>query len=368
VRKIGFLVNPIAGMGGRVGLKGTDGEKTLKEAIRKGAKPVSPEKGLKFLEEVQRRDDQSDLITAPGSMGADIASQLNIKHEIVGQVNKTTTPEDTVRVTSLMKQKVDLIAFCGGDGTARDVLRGTGQTTPVLGIPSGVKVYSSVFAINPFAAAASASSFLHDQVPTRLGEVVDVDEEAFRKNRLSVKLFGYLPIPDSGPMIQSSKSMTQSSEDLELDAIADHVFETISPSISYVLGPGSTVERIARRLGVAKTLFGVDVARGDGTLLGKDVDEQTLSGLVGKGPVKIIVSPIGGQGFLFGRGNQQISAEILRMVGVENVMVVASRSKIESLRPRRLLVDSGDDEIDKRLRGYARVVSGYREEMVVKME
>jgi predicted polyphosphate/ATP-dependent NAD kinase len=366
--KLGFLVNPIAGMGGRAGLKGTDGEKTLREAIQKGAKPVSPERGLRFLEQVRRRDDKTDLITAPGSMGGEIASQLNIRHETVGQVNKTTTSEDTVRITTLMTHKVDLIAFCGGDGTARDILDGVGQSVPVLGVPSGVKVYSSVFAINPVAAAASAISFLHDQVSTRLGEVVDVDEEAFRKNQLSVKLYGYLSTPDSGPMIQSSKSMTRSSEDEELDAVAEHVFETFSPATTYILGPGSTVERIARHLGIAKSLLGVDVARGDGTLLGKDVDEPTLSGLVRKESVKIIVSPIGGQGFLFGRGNQQISPEILRVVGVENVVVVASRSKIESLHPRRLLMDSGDDKIDQRLRGYVRVITGYREEMVVKVE
>ena len=231
-----------------------------------------------------------------------------------------------------------------------------------------MKVYSSVFAINPVAAAASVVSFLHAHVPTRLGEVVDVDEEAFRKNQLSVKLFGYLSTPDSGSMIRSSKSVTLSSEDEQLDAIADQVLEVMSPDTTYVLGPGSTVERIARRLGVAKTLLGVDAVKGDGTLLAGDVDEQTLAGLVRKGPVKIIVSPIGGQGVLFGHGSQPINADILRVVGVENVMVVASRSKIEHLRPRHLVVDSGDNEIDEHLRGYARVLSGYREEFVVKVE
>ena len=366
--KLGFLVNPIAGMGGRVGLKGTDGEKILQEAILRGAKPVSPERGLTFLEELRRIDDQIELITAPEGMGADIAGQLDLKHEKIGQIGKMPTAEDTVRITGLMKQEVELIAFCGGDGTARNVLDGVGQSMPVLGIPSGVKVYSSVFAINPTRAAASAISFLHEHVPTRLGEVVDVDEEAFRKNRLSVKLFGYLSTPDSGSMIQSSKSTTQLSEDDQLDAIADQVFELITPETTYVLGPGSTVARIAKRLGVPKTLLGVDVVKGDGTLLGGDVDEQTLAGLVRKGPVQIIVSPIGGQGVLFGHGNQSITADILRIVGVENVMVVASRSKIESLHPRRLFVDSGDDQIDKRLRGYVRVLSGYREELVVKVE
>ena len=355
-------------MGGRVGLKGTDGEKILKEAIRKGAKPVSPLKGLRFLEELQRKDNQVELVTAPGKMGEDVAGHLNIRLEIVGQIGKTTTAEDTVRIARLMGQEVELIAFCGGDGTARNVLEGVGQSSPVLGIPSGVKVYSSVFATNPVTAAVSATSFLREKVPTRLGEVVDVDEEAFRNDRLSAKLFGYLSTPNSGSMIQSSKSMTLLSENEQLDAIADQVFERVKPETTYVLGPGSTVARVAKLMGISKTLLGVDVVKGDGTLLGSDVDEQTLAGLVGKGPSKIIVSPIGGQGVLFGHGNQPITADILRIVGVENVIVVASRSKIESLHPRRLFVDTGDDEIDKRLRGYVRVFSGYREELVVKVE
>ena len=368
VSKLGFLVNPIAGMGGRVGLRGTDGEKILNEAIRKGAKLVSPQRGLRFLEELQCRDSHAELITAPERMGADIVGQLNIKHETVGQICETTTAEDTIRITRLMKQEVDLVVFCGGDGTARDILEAVGQSVPVLGIPSGVKVYSSVFAINPVAAAVSAISFLHENVPTRLGEVVDADEEKFRMNQLSLKLLGYLSTPDSGSMIQSSKSMTPSSEDSQLDSIVDQMVELMFPETRYVLGPGSTTGRIGRRLGVAKTLLGVDVVKGDGTLLGRDLDEQTLADLVRKGPVKIIISPTGGQGVLFGHGNQPITAEILRIVGVDNVMVVASRSKIESLRPKRFLVDSGDDEIDKRLRGYVRVLTGYREEMVVKVE
>jgi predicted polyphosphate/ATP-dependent NAD kinase len=198
--------------------------------------------------------------------------------------------------------------------------------------------------------------------------VVDVDEVAFRKNRLSVKLFGYLTTPDSGMLMQGSKSATGQSEDPELDAIAEYFLEMIDPASTYILGPGSTVERIARRWGIKKTLLGVDVVKGDGTVLGLDVDEKTLLNLVDKGSAKIIVSPIGGQGFLFGRGNQQISPEVIRAVGIENITVAGSRNKIDGLRPRRLLTDSGDDKIDQRLRGYLRVITGYREEMVVKVE
>jgi predicted polyphosphate/ATP-dependent NAD kinase len=169
-------------------------------------------------------------------------------------------------------------------------------------------------------------------------------------------------------LMQGSKSATGRSEDPELDAIAEYFLEMIDPASTYILGPGSTVERIARRWGIKKTLLGVDVVKGDGTVLGLDVDEKSLLSLIDNGSVKIIISPIGGQGFLFGRGNQQISPEVIRIVGVENITVAGSRNKIEALHPRRLLTDSGDEEIDRRLRGYLRVITGYREELVVKVE
>ena len=356
-------------MGGAVGLKGTDGKKTLREAIRKGAQSVCSERGLRYLKEVQRRSKGIELLVAPGKMGENIADQLRLEHELVGRIGRTTTSEDSVRIARLLKgRRVDLIVFCGGDGTARDVLKGVGRDTPALGVPTGVKIYSSVFAINPAAAAESTVAFLHNEIPDRLGEVVDVDEAAFRENRLSVKLFGYLTTLDSGPLMQASKSATGSSEDTELDAIAEYFQENIDPSYTYILGPGSTLERIAKRLGAKKTLLGIDAIKGNGTFLGMDMDETALLGLVGKNPTRIMISPIGGQGFLFGRGNQQISPAVIREVGIENITVVGSRNKIQALRPRRLLTDSGNDEIDRKLRGYIRVITGYREEMVVKVE
>lgn len=368
-QKVGFLVNPIAGMGGAVGLKGTDGKKTLQEAIRKGAKSVSPERGLRYLEEVQRISKNVEFLIAPGQMGENIADQLKLEHDLVGRIGKTTTSEDTVRIARLMKRRrVDLIVFCGGDGTARDLLKGIGQDTPALGVPAGVKIYSSVFAINASAAAESTVAFIREQIPRRLGEVVDVDETAFRENRLSVKLFGHLTTPDSGPLMQESKSTAGSSEDTDLDAIAEYFQEKIDPAYNYILGPGSTLERIAKRLGAKKTLLGIDAIKGNGTLLGADMDETGLLGLVGKSPTRIVISPIGGQGFLFGRGNQQITPDVIRKVGIENIIVVGTRNKIQALHPRRLLTDTGDDEIDRELRGYLRVITGFREETVVKVE
>jgi predicted polyphosphate/ATP-dependent NAD kinase len=164
-------------MGGAVGLRGTDGEKTLREAIRKGAKSVSPERGLRYLKEVQRRDKGIEFLIAPGIMGENTAAQLKLELELVGRVGSAATSEDSVRIARLMKRRrAGLIVFCGGDGTARDVLKGVGPDTPVLGVPAGVKIYSSVFAINPVAAAESTVAFLEGHIPKRMGEVVDVDE------------------------------------------------------------------------------------------------------------------------------------------------------------------------------------------------
>lgn len=368
--KLGFLVNPIAGMGGVVGLKGTDGARILQEARRRGARPVSPERAREFLQHLKPQAHGFELFSASGIMGSSIAKSLGLKDHVVGRVGSKTRAEDTVRIARLMKVKrVGLLVFCGGDGTANDILTAVGDKLPVLGVPAGVKVYSSVFAISPGAAAESVTQFLDGNIPTRQGEVLDIDEESYRENRLSVRLIGHLTTPDSGVLVQDPKSPTRLSEAAELEGIAEYVKEElVKPDVVYVLGPGSTLEKVGLSLGAKKTLLGVDVIRGDGTVLGLDVDERKLLGFVEKDPVKVIVSPIGGTGFLLGRGNQQISPRVLRRIGTENVIILASRSKLDRLVPRRLLVDTGDPGLDNALRGYRRVITGYREEMIVKVE
>ncbi len=368
--KLGFLVNPIAGMGGAVGLKGTDGARTLQEARRRGAKPVSPERAREFLEHLKAKMGSFELLSAPGIMGSTIAKSLGLKNRIVGRVGTRTSAKDTVGIARLMKrEKVDVLVFCGGDGTANDILIAVGDKLPVLGVPAGVKVYSSVFAINPGAAAESVIQFLDGNIPTRQGEVLDIDEESYRENRLSVRLIGHLTTPDSGVLVQDPKSPTRLSEAAELEGIAEYIKEEfVKPDVVYVLGPGSTVEKVGLRLGLKKTLLGVDVVKGDGTVLGLDVNEKKMLRLIAHIPTRAIVAPVGGTGFLFGRGNQQISPRVLHRIGTENVIVVASRSKLDRLIPRRLLVDTGDQALDQALRGYRRVITGYREEMIVKVE
>ncbi|MGH7773612.1 MAG: ATP-NAD kinase family protein, partial [Candidatus Binatia bacterium] len=334
---MGFLVNPIAGMGGAVGLKGTDGPATLREAIKKGAKPVAPTRAKEFLTHLHSHKRNLSLVTAPGVMGAAIAHSAGIVYDVVGSLRGKTSAEDTVRISRLMKRrKVDLLVFCGGDGTARDIFKAIDNGLPVLGVPAGVKVFSSVFAINPGAAAETALQFLDGNITTRHGEVLDIDEKEYRQNRLSVKLLGTLPTPDAGPLVQAAKSPSRSSEVVEIEEVADYFKEEAHPDLVYVLGPGTTLEKVGARLGFKKTLLGVDVVKSDGTVLGRDVDESTLLRLIKPGATRIVVSPIGGTGFLFGRGNQQISPRVLGQVGTDNIIIVAARTKVEALNPRRL--------------------------------
>jgi predicted polyphosphate/ATP-dependent NAD kinase len=356
-------------MGGAVGLKGTDGPTTLREAIKKGAKPVAPTRAKEFLTHLLSPGRQLRLVTAPGVMGTTIAHSAGIAHDTVGSLKGKTSARDTAQISRLMKRrKVDLLVFCGGDGTARDIFNAIDNSLPVLGVPAGVKVYSSVFAISPRAAAETTLQYLQGTISTKPGEVLDIDEKEYRQNRLQVKLLGTLPTPDAGPLVQNPKEPSRSSEAVEMEEIADTFKEDEKPDLIYILGPGTTTEKVAAKLGLKKTLLGVDVVKGDGTVLGRDVDESTLLRLIKTSTTRIVVSPIGGTGFLFGRGNQQISPRVLHQVGPDNVIIVAARTKVEALQPRRLLVDTGDAKIDQAFRGYRRVLTGYREEMVVKVE
>ncbi len=201
-------------------------------------------------------------------------------------------------------------------------------------------------------------------------EVLDIDESEFRKGHLAISLKGYLSTPKAAGQMQNPKVPSPTSDTEEMETIADYFEEElINPNTVYVLGPGLTVDTIAKRLGLAKkTLLGVDVVKGDGSILGLDLNETQILRLVQNSKAGIIVSPIGGQGFFLGRGNQQISPRIIRNVGVDNLIIVATRNKIGMLRPRRLLVESGDPDLDKSLRGYRQIIIGYREEMMVKIE
>ena len=304
-------------------------------------------------------------------MGENVARECGFVPIVIGTIDKDrTTSFDTVNAArEMLELGVVLILFAGGDGTARDILDAVDDKVPVLGIPAGVKIHSAVYARNPESAGELAAKFLSGDTSIREAEVMDVDEISFREGRVSAKLYGFLKVPFERELIQDVKVASASTfdEQSNMRSIAEHVCEEMSDDYLYVVGPGTTTRAIAERLGLTKTLLGVDVI-GRNKLLARDVDEIRLLGLVEGKKSKVIVTPIGGQGYIFGRGNQQISPKVIHQIGKDNIIVVATRKKVEALGGRPLLVDTGDDDADKALTGYIKVIIGYREEAVLKVE
>lgn len=365
---MGFIVNPIAGMGGAVGLKGTDGKDVLEKARRLGARPVAPVRAEDFLSRLASLQFNFDLLVGAALMGEFEAEKVGLKFRVVGKRKDETTAEDTkATAEAMVDYGVNLLVFCGGDGTARDVLDAVDMKVPVLGVPTGVKMHSAVFAVNPASAAEIAARFLLGELPLREAEVMDVDEEAFREGRLSARLYGYMLVPYEPFLIQGMKMATPATEE-ELRnqaAIAVYMIEQMEPDIIYILGPGTTTRTIADLLEEKKTLLGVDLLQNK-RIIARDVNEKQILKAVKGRRAKIVVTPIGGQGFIFGRGNQQISPAVIREVGLDNIIVIATKQKISGLRSLR--VDTGDPEVDSMLKGYIRVVTDYGEERLMRVE
>ncbi len=360
-KTVGFIVNPIAGMGGAVGLKGTDGKEILDEALKLGAKPVAPARAVAFLSELKQIGVSMKLIAGAGKLGEEEAKAAGLTCTVVGESKSETTADDTKRTARLMaEEQVSLLIFCGGDGTARDVLNIVDTKLPVFGVPTGVKMHSAVFAVNPQAAARVTARFLWDELPLHEAEVMDVDEKAFRAGRLSAELYGYVLTPYEPHLIQANKlaSPMTESELRNQAAIAVYIIEEMKPDIVYVIGPGTTTRTIADLLDVKKTLLGVDLFL-QKKLIERDVNEQQILEATRGKKAKIIVTPIGGQGFVFGRGNQQLSSRVIRGVGLDNVVVVATESKRRTLKS--LHVDTGDVELDASMKKQGfHVVTDYK--------
>ena len=368
-KTVGLIVNPVAGMGGAVGLKGTDGKTILQKARLLGAKPKASLRAEIFLSELKPAQEKIRLLVGAGEMGENEARKCSFNYTVIGQSKEETTAEDTRLIAlDISKAKVDLLAFCGGDGTARNILEAVGTNSPSLGVPTGVKMHSAVFAVDPKAAAQITLRFLLDELPLREGEVMDVDEEAFRAGRVSAELYGYLLTPFEPQLIQESKMASPLTEG-ELRnqaAIAIYMIENMKPNVLYIVGPGTTTRTMGDLLDVKKTILGVDLFLNK-KMIASDVNEkQILDALPGKTSV-IIVTPIGGQGFIFGRGNQQISSKVIREVGFKNIIVIATEAKMRSLR--RVLVDTGDPELDAIIREHKlRVITDYKISHLVHVE
>lgn len=369
--RIGLVVNPMAGIGGRVGLKGSDGEEVVRRALELGAVPEAGDRTVRVLQRLRSAQAGFELLVAPGPMGEEAARAAGLEARVVGEVaGPGTTAEDTRRIATAMveRERVDLLLFAGGDGTAADVLAAVGSSAPVLGIPAGVKIHSAAFAVSPEAAGVLAGEVARgSRVRFAEAEVLDLDEDAYRRGEIAPRLVGYLRVPEEPRLVQPRKAPSPAAEAIATEAIAADVVEGMEPGRAYVLGPGTTVRAIAGRLGVPKTLVGVDVVR-DGRLVVADASEDALLEVVSAGSAAVVVTPIGGQGFVFGRGNQQIGPRVLQVVGREHVIVIATPWKLASLGGLPLRVDTGDPEVDAELSGHVLVVTGYRDRAAYRIE
>jgi len=364
MRRIGVVVNPIAGMGGPVGLKGTDGK--VAEAVERGATPRASERARAALDALAETEARVELYTVAGPMGADpvrgagfepvVVDESTAQSETTEEIPTGTTAEDTRRaVRAFVERDVDLVLFVGGDGTAVDVaetLSDLDSEIPILGVPAGVKIYSSVFAVRPRAAGHIAATF--SDVET--GEINDVDEDAYRAAEVSTELRAIAKTPVAEQR-QAGKQLGGGT----VATLAEGFAEDADPGVTYVLGPGSTVGTIKDALGFDGSPLGVDVWR-DGSVLVRDGSAAEIEAALGDHSV-VVVSPIGGQGFVFGRGNQQVSPAVIRRSEVE---VVASRAKLDGLDTLR--VDTGDRELDAELAGWCRVRVGRYERRLVRIE
>jgi predicted polyphosphate/ATP-dependent NAD kinase len=389
--QLGVLVNPIAGMGGRVGLHGTDGA-ALDEARERGAEPVSPLRARRTLSRLRRALAATGLaapggsgrpsvtvLAAPGPMGGALLEEMGWPYQpLPASAAARTTAADTRRLaTAMVERGVTLLIFVGGDGTARDVAaalalaRTPAQSAPVtvLGVPAGVKMHSSVFALTPEAAADIAAAYLAapDRVGRREAEVIDrLDPSA------TPQLITTMPVPAveaglQGPKSGGSSRATRAGDLADLAALGREVAATMQPGRLYLLGPGTTVAAVSQALGVRASLLGVDVVL-DGRLLAEDASEDQLRRLLdAHRDATLVLGVVGGQGFLLGRGNQQLSPRVLDRIGAENVVILAAASKVSALDPPVLRVDVGDDAPAPVVSGYHRVHTAPGRSIVLKV-
>ena len=370
MKKLGVIVNPIAGLGGRVGLKGTDGDEIVRMARELGAKPEAPRRAIEALRVISKIKDRIELLTYPSEMGEDECKEASFNPKVIGAIRSgKTTPEDTIEAAKeMVAEGVDLLLFAGGDGTAANIYDAVRHKVPSLGIPAGVKIHSAVYAVTPRSAGHVAVMFLEGGLTkNRVAEVMDIDEDAFRDGFVTAKLHGTLRVPEESRYVQGAKSGGIQSENEALQGIAANVIESMTDTGCYfIIGSGTTTRRIMVNLGLENTLLGVDVVR-EKRLVAKDVTERQLLAIIEGKDAKIVVTVIGGQGYIFGRGNQQISPSVIRGVGRENIIVVASKEKLASLRGKPLLVDTGEETLNEELSGYLKITTGYQDYVMYKV-
>ncbi len=372
-KRIGLIVNPYAGIGGSVALKGSDGAEVVQQALALGAERRSPTRAKTALKELLPYKDEFDIVTYPGEMGETEARELGFDPIVIGELSgEITTAEDTRRAAlDMLNRSVDIIIFAGGDGTARDMFDAVGLEAPVIGIPAGCKIHSGVYGADPTASGKLAALFVSGKT-TKLAEleVMDIDEDAFRTGVVKAKLYGFLKTIDEPKYTQGAKASSHGiNDEVHFQAIAERIVNEMQPGKLYLVGSGTTTRGIMDRLGLPNTLLGIDVVQ-DKKLVMKDATEKQLLELLDStdAPVEIIVTPVGGQGYIFGRGNQQLSPKVIRKAGgPKAIKIIAAPTKLDALPNQRIRVDTGDPELDNELRIMHRVITGFAETRIIKI-
>lgn len=361
---LGLIINPLAGLGGPAGLKGSDG--VAEQALALGSEPRAAQRTRTALECLRPVQERLEFLTFAGSMGADLLTEMGFSYRLLGELAAgPSSAADTRKAVELLQDAgVALILFAGGDGTARDICAVAREGQPVLGIPAGVKIHSGVYAISPRAAGELTRRLVEGGlVRLASGEVRDLDESALREGRVAARWYGELTVPEEGGYVQQVKQAGVESEELVLSDLAAWLEDSWEADVRYIFGPGSTLQGLAQNLGLQTTLLGVDVIE-NGQVIALDVHEAQLYALVADHPARLLVTAIGGQGHIIGRGNQQISPRVLRAVGLHQLRVVATKRKLGTLHGRPLLVDSGDSQLDDAFPDVVRVWAGYKEELL----
>ncbi len=357
--RLGLIINPLAGLGGSVALKGSDG--VAMEAIAKGAKPKAHLRMQQALEVILPYREQVEIITASGPMGETLALQMGFHVRVVHEVADETQAEDTQAVVKvLLNETLDLLLFAGGDGTARDIFAVAHDNMPVLGVPAGVKIHSGVYGITPHASGMVVKMLLDGELVSLMdADVMDIDEIAFREGRVKARRFGEMLVPAEPRYIQAVKMGGIESDELVLADIAAEIIGEMEDEL-YIMGSGSTVAAVMAELNLDNTLLGVDLVKSH-QLQGSDLTAMQLIEMTDELPTKLVITLIGGQGHILGRGNQQLSPPLIRRIGKENIIILATKTKLKALEGRPLIVDSGDPELDRELCGYYRVITGYHD-------
>lgn len=365
--RLGLIINPLAGLGGSVGLKGSDGQ--AEQAIALGAAPQAMHRATTALTELLPQRDKFTVYTVAGDMGQSVCEALGLDYQLVYSPQRwPSIAADTETAATLMaEQGVDILLFAGGDGTARNICAAVAEHTTVLGIPAGVKIHSGVYAISPQAAGKLVAKLVAGElVSLSEAPVMDIDEQAFRAGVVKARRFGEMRIPAQLRYVQSVKMGGRESEELVLADLAAFVVSQMEANIRYVMGSGSTVAAVMAELGLDNTLLGVDVVE-NGQLIASDVTAAQLLDLVQGYPTKLIITLIGGQGHVFGRGNQQLSPAVIRAIGRDNLLLIASKAKLQQLAGRPLLADTGDAVLDQQLTGLINVLTGYNDYVMYRL-